>query len=128
MNLLPSIIRTGVPLVVGFIASWLAALGITVDDDQRAVLVSLFGSVVGALYYVVARVLERRFPQLTWLLGSAVQPAAYQPAAVGLVGAPASDVSDAMEAALNARLADAPLADPPLLTHGQHEAPENPGA
>ena len=96
MNLVPSLIRTYVPLVLAYVFGWLASLGISVTDEQKAAVAGAIGTVVAGLYYYVARLLEKKYPALTWLLGSPVQPTAYQPA----------DVTD----------------DPP----GKHEAPETP--
>lgn len=90
MNLIPSLVRTYVPLAVGWVVTFLATLGISVTDDQRAALVSLLGTVVGALYYLLARLLEKKFPALTWLLGSPVQPVAYAPATPAPAVPPAS--------------------------------------
>lgn len=88
-TLLPSLIRTYVPLAVSWIAGWLITLGIDVTTEQQAMLANLFGAIVAALYYLVARVLEKQFPWATVLLGSPVQPAAYAPAAPPDVPPPA---------------------------------------
>lgn len=72
--MLASIIRTVVPLVVGWLGSLLATIGVTITDDQQSALVGLLGAVIGALYYIVARVLEQHFPWASRLLGSSKQP------------------------------------------------------
>ncbi len=74
-SLPPSIVRTVVPIVVGWISTWLPAeLGIT--SEQLAAVV---GTVVAALWYVGARVLEVYVsPRFGWLLGWATAPE-YQP-------------------------------------------------
>lgn len=78
-SLIPSLIRTYVPMLVALLGSWLASLGIDINDDQKAALVGVIGTVVGGLYYLAVRVLEKKVPSLTWLLGSPVQPVAYKP-------------------------------------------------
>ena len=72
--MLPSLIRTYLPYLVGLVVSWLSMLGITVTDDQRAMLVTAIGWAVGTVYHLLVRVLERRWPALSVLLGSRKQP------------------------------------------------------
>lgn len=91
-NLVPSLIRTYVPLAVGYLVAYLTTLGVPIDDDTRGHLVLGLGAVVSALYYTLARVLERKFPQLTFLLGSPVQPVAYTPTATPTVDAVVAEV------------------------------------
>lgn len=76
-DLIPSLIRTWMPIVVGFIVSFLTMLGVNVTDDQKATLMVLLASIVSAVYYTVVRFLESKFPQLSWLLGYPTQPAKY---------------------------------------------------
>lgn len=77
----PSLIRTWVPLLVSFLAAWLVSKGVQVDDESRTLLVSGVGSLVGGVYYLVVRLLERKFAWATVLLGSNQQPTRYAPAA-----------------------------------------------
>lgn len=63
-----SAIRTGVPILVGWVIfmlnNWLEPLGVEVDSEAVA------GPVLGAIiwaYYLLARWLETRFPQVKWL-------------------------------------------------------------
>lgn len=84
---LPAIVRTVVPYVVG----WLLSLGLTVrilallgvsDADARAALTKAVPVVLGAVYYVVVRWLERNVdPRFGVLLGSTAQPAYTPPVA-----------------------------------------------
>jgi hypothetical protein len=72
--LVTSGIRTGVPMLVGFILSWLAARGFDIDETSVAGVVSFLTALFGWLYYLLARVIEMKFPKFGWLLGSSVQP------------------------------------------------------
>ena len=64
------------PVAVGFLLTGLAAnLHIVIDPNSEAQLVALMAAVLSAAYYTAARFLERKWPVLTWLLGSPVQPA-----------------------------------------------------
>lgn len=69
--MLASIIRTVVPLVVGWLAGLPIAqrIGITSTDITAAVT-----AVTGAVWYVAVRLLETYGPQWGWLLGYAQAP------------------------------------------------------
>lgn len=69
-----SLIRTGVPVVAGIILTWLATRGLTLDGATGDALATLLQGVLTALYYVVSRGLEVRFPQLGFLLGISKTP------------------------------------------------------
>lgn len=75
--MIPSLIRTYVPLLVAYLVGWLASLGISVSDEAQAAIVTAIGTVVAGAYYAIVRVLERRWPALALLLGSRQQPAGY---------------------------------------------------
>lgn len=79
--MIPSLIRTYVPLLVAYVVGWLVSLGIPVTDDAQSALTAGIGTVVAALYYTAVRFAERKWPALTVLLGSTEQPAAYTTAA-----------------------------------------------
>lgn len=68
--LVTSAIRTGTPMLVGFVLSWLTAKGFTTDVNTVAGLVSFLTALFGWLYYILARLLEMRYPKFGWLLGS----------------------------------------------------------
>jgi hypothetical protein len=76
-----SAIRTGVPLLVGWIVSWLVAKGIGIDDQTRDWLVSFLTFVLSMAYYLIARWLEQKNPKLGFLLGVPVQPVYVAPGA-----------------------------------------------
>lgn len=67
-----SIIRTLTPMVVGSFVGWLTSKGI--DAGDVAGVTSFLVAVFSGLYYLIARTLEQRYPQLGWLLGSAKKP------------------------------------------------------
>lgn len=73
-SIVPSLIRTYVPLAVGWVVAWVSTLGINVSDTARAALVGIIGTVAAGGYYALVRVLERRWPFLSVLLGSKVRP------------------------------------------------------
>lgn len=74
MNVAPSVVRTGVPLLVGAGVSFAAAKGIHVSPDTEAQLVVLIGALAGGVYHWLVRVLEERWPKCGWLLGIAKAP------------------------------------------------------
>lgn len=74
MNVVPSVIRTGVPLLVGAAVSFAAAKGIHVSPDTEAQLVVLLGAAAGGVYHWLVRLLEERWPRCGWLLGMAKTP------------------------------------------------------
>lgn len=77
-SLVSQIIRTGVPALVGAVASWLATMNIVLNDEIRNAAV-LFGSVLATvLYYSAIAWLEKRYPTLSILLGSRKQPTEYK--------------------------------------------------
>lgn len=67
-------IRTYVPILIGGLVAWLATLGLELDaNTQTGLVVSLTG-ILQALYYLLARILEQKFPWAGVLLGSKKQP------------------------------------------------------
>jgi hypothetical protein len=68
---LPSILRTVVPLIVGWVLAQpvVAGLGVTEADATTAAT-----AVVTGLYYVAVRLLEQLHPRFGWLLGLPVAP------------------------------------------------------
>lgn len=69
-----SLIRTYVPIGVGAFIAWLVTLGIEVSAEAQTGLVVALTGLVTAIYYTVARALEKKVPWLGVLLGSAKQP------------------------------------------------------
>ena len=74
-NYVISLIRTWVPIGVGFALTWLAStLHVVIDDHSKAGLVALCVTVLSAGYYFLARLLEKQFPFLGVLLGTPAKP------------------------------------------------------
>lgn len=78
-TLAPSLIRTYVPVLVGAFIAWLITLGVEVDPSTQAGLTTGLTGLVIIVYYTVVRLLEKRWPFLSVLLGSKQIPAAYAP-------------------------------------------------
>lgn len=93
-----SAIRTLVPIAVGFGVNFLARLGFHVND---AAVVAELSSGVPALYYLVIRKAEERFPKFGWLLGYAAKPdytpTTSAPAPTADASAPAAPTSAPVE-------------------------------
>lgn len=75
-----SIVRTVVPIVAGAIITFFASKGINFDDSFKANLLLLLQSLFTALYYIVVRAIETRYPKAGWLLGSTKTPEYTDPA------------------------------------------------
>lgn len=72
---LASIVRTAVPLGVGYVLSLLALhWGIVLDGNSSQALSAGVTALLSAAYYVVVRLLEARVPWFGWLLGLALPP------------------------------------------------------
>lgn len=84
-NLVPSLIRTYVPIIVGTFISWLITLGVTLDVDTEAGLVAALTAILIAVYYTVVRLLEKKWPALSVLLGSSQIPAQYTPDGAAII-------------------------------------------
>lgn len=69
-----SLIRTYVPIIVGAVAGYLTAKGVTLDPGALAGLTAFLTGLFNGLYYLVVRILEQRWPQVGWLLGSPKEP------------------------------------------------------
>lgn len=74
-----SLIRTYVPIIVGALVSFLITKGVELDPETQTGLIVALTGVSQAVYYYVARVLERKFPQFSFLLGSSAQPKYVEP-------------------------------------------------
>lgn len=73
-DIITSLVRTYVPVIVGSVIAWLAARGINVDEaTSGAAVTALTGAIILA-YYTIIRLLERKFPKIGVLLGSAKKP------------------------------------------------------
>lgn len=69
--MLPSIIRTIVPVIVGVIVGQAARIGFDLDAGAVTSIVTV---VVAAAYHAIVRFLEERWPALGALLGYARAP------------------------------------------------------
>lgn len=71
-----SFIRTYVPVAVGSLLSFLLVkFGLELDAETTTNLTAALTGVVIGVYYLVARTLEKKWPQVgTILLGSSKQP------------------------------------------------------
>lgn len=69
-----SLKRTYVPIAVGALISWLSTRGLEVSDETATALVVTMTGFWQAAYYTTARLVETRYPQLGFLLGSKQQP------------------------------------------------------
>lgn len=77
-----SLIRTYVPIGVGIILTWLASTaGIILDPSSSAAVTAGVTGLVIAVYYGIARLLEKVSPVFGVLLGATKQPV-YPPAPV----------------------------------------------
>lgn len=73
-NFVISLIRTYVPIAAGAVISYLLTLGIDIPADTRTGMVTTLTALTQALYYFIARKLEKKWPQLGVLLGVAAKP------------------------------------------------------
>lgn len=73
-NYLTSLIRTGVPAIVGAALSWLALRGLDVPAGDRESITAAATVVVLLAYYAAVRALEHRWPRLGVLLGKPTAP------------------------------------------------------
>lgn len=79
-NYVVSLIRTGVPILVGALLAWLASsLHVVIGPSSQAGLVSLCVAVLSAGYYALVRLLERWKPSLGVLLGVPAKPVYSKP-------------------------------------------------
>lgn len=90
-----SAIRTGVPMIVGWLASFLIVhFGFAIPQDVQGWLTALLGFGIGYAYYLGVRYLEGRWPQLGWLLGAPVQPMYTPPPGITVTRVPGPIVSN----------------------------------
>jgi hypothetical protein len=69
-----SYIRTIVPALVGALVAWLIAQGINIPDNIVEPTTALLTALSAALYYIIVRKLESKYPKLGVLLGVAKKP------------------------------------------------------
>lgn len=73
-DIVTSLIRTYVPSAVGALLAWLLTLGVQVDAETQLGLVTALTGLLIALYYTLIRLLEKKYPKIGVLLGSAKKP------------------------------------------------------
>lgn len=73
-DFLVSQIRTHVPVLVGTLISFLATLGLDLDVETQAGLIAGLTGVIISLYYLIVRLIEKKFPKVGILLGSTKTP------------------------------------------------------
>lgn len=70
-----SLIRTWVPMLVGAIASYFVTLGIELDAETQAGIIVGMTGLFQAVYYLIVRLVEKKFPEAGGLLlGSSAKP------------------------------------------------------
>ena len=74
-----SLIRTGVPVVVGAVVAWLAARGLNVPADAQVQVTAGLTTVLTFAYYAAVRAAEKRWPAAGVLLGHTAQPVYIRP-------------------------------------------------
>ncbi len=78
-NVVISLIRTWVPIIVGSVVAWLAAKGWNLDPTSSGGLIVFLTGLFSAAYYTVVRALESTFPWLGFLLGHTAKPTYIKP-------------------------------------------------
>jgi len=73
-NFIISQIRTYVPILVGAVISYFATIGINIDTESQTGAVIALTGLLQAVYYFVARIVEKKYPQAGALLGVAAKP------------------------------------------------------
>ena len=69
-----SLIRTWVPIAIGWLIAQLLTLGVVFDDTTSKMLETALTAATIAIYYAVARWLEQKFPKAGLLIGYIKQP------------------------------------------------------
>ncbi len=78
-NVVISLIRTWVPIVIGSVVAWLATKGWHVNPTTSGGLIVFLTGLISGGYYGVVRVLETQFPWLGFLLGHTAKPSYVKP-------------------------------------------------
>jgi hypothetical protein len=68
-DFITSLVRTWVAIAVG----WLISVGVLSSSLSDPAVQALTGAIIG-LYYLVVRLLEKKWPIFGWLLGIAKEP------------------------------------------------------
>lgn len=70
----PALVRTVVPMAVGFVLAFLASHNVHASAEFTQNLTGLLTVVLGAAYYTLAHLLQSRWPLAGLLLGSTARP------------------------------------------------------
>lgn len=73
-NFIIQIIRSVVPIAVGWVVGVLAAANVEIDAETKANLILSISTLAASLYYVLIAWFERRWAWVGWLLGVARNP------------------------------------------------------
>jgi hypothetical protein len=73
-NFITAVIRSLVPIVVGWIVGLLAAINTRVEPEIQTALILSVSTLAASLYYVTVAWLERKYAWFGWLLGIARKP------------------------------------------------------
>lgn len=79
-NFITSLIRTWTPTLVGSVLAWLASKGMEINPEDAAAIITGLTGLFIAGYYLLARLIEKKFPTLGgYLLGSTAKPTYVEP-------------------------------------------------
>ena len=73
-NVVISLIRTWVPIIVGSVVSWLATRGWNIDPTTSGGLIVFLTGLFSGVYYGLVRIMEVWFPWMGALLGHTAKP------------------------------------------------------
>jgi hypothetical protein len=90
--LLLSFIRTIVPAIVGMVIGFFTTIGLDVDPEFEGALTAVLGTVFMALYYLIVRIIEMKFPIVGVLIGWAKSPDSYSKGPGVEIEKPSGDV------------------------------------
>lgn len=100
-SFLPSVLRTFVPLLVGYFATWPLLTSLGLDEHVSTTLAT---ALVTAAYWLAVRVVEQYIaPNAGWLLGWAGRPVYPLPRDAGATAGPQGDVVKVIRRASNGR-------------------------
>lgn len=71
-----SLVRTLVPIIVGFVLAQAARAGLDIDESD---LTNVVNAVVIGAYYSIVRFAETKVPGFGWLIGYPIQPSYTKP-------------------------------------------------
>lgn len=69
-----AVVRTATSYIVGLVVSLLLSANIQASEEFTANLTAILTFIVGTIYYIAVKALEKKWPKLGWLLGSPNAP------------------------------------------------------